>query len=484
MASSPLEMTPDNAVDVSGMSVFTALPSGSDYRAGSIYDPALSAVMPVCVTPLDAGDHLLLFSRRWVEGVPSATTPGHYTSYTINNAPGWMVVDPAGARRPVDGSYDIPMTTPHDAATMVSAVGLPPYSTYILNTVSHNGITTAVVQQVFWNPAIKTLSILAEEAVPNAYLGAPPVSLVYNLPGIDNLILTPDVVAKIFAGTITSWNHSSIASINTGITLPSLPITVIHVDDACATTEVFQSWLATNSNWPHGSGATYGGVGTGATGTYGAVEAVEATAGSITYAEKPLAAQILAPSARFGVTPVLFDRGLWLFGQHLAVFGATDDGRVCLARKEWGRVGVPFSPWEYYTGTGWSTDITEVRQCVTTTGGLTTVGPISAATFSQNRVRMVTTTASGTSRYGQVHSLTNALEWKVAGTPILIGSTADGSYQGGTLYLQSQLRVVESIIDTPDSVTAIPYLHTRKVFGTGSSALRNYWAAWQVSRLY
>ena len=482
MASSPLDATPSNSIDVPGISITTAMPSASDLRAGSLYDYALSGFSPVYVTPMDEGQYLLLFNRRWQSGVPSTSTPGYYTSYSINDTPGWMLVNSSGTRSPVKDSYDIPMSTPYDTRFMTAACSRPLHFTYVLNTVTYNGITTAVLQNIFYNPPVKTIGTLAEETIPDGQLGGPPVGFVYNLPGIDNLILNADVTAKIFAGVITTWNHSAIAALNGGITLPSTAIKPIYCTGN-PTTQTFQTWLTTTT-WRRGSGTAYAGVGTSVSSLHEATLTVDSTEGAITYAEKPLATQCSSPVARFGSFPVRFDRGLFLLGSYLMVMGATDTGRVGMARKNWGRIGVTSTDWEYYTGTGWSTDPSEIQQATTTTGALTTVGPISAFSFEQNRIRMATVIANGTNRYAQTYSLTNRLDWKVAGSPIFLGSTADGSYQSGNIQFQPQLRVVDSLINTPDASTAIPYCFSKKVFLSGASALKVTWGAWQISRLY
>lgn len=481
MVSSPLDLTPSTSVDVAGISIATAMPSLTDNRAGSVYDPTVSACAPVFVTPV-GNSHLVTFARRWMGGDASSGHPGYFTSYQISTTPGWMLIDSSGVRKPVNKSYDIPMSTPHSLVTLMAGCARPPYNVYLLNSVVDGDSTKAVLQYVFYNPGIDTFGMDSEEVIPDAYLGGPPVSLVYNIPGIDNLILSADVVAKIFAGIITTWDHSAIAAINGGISLPSLPITPVYRSDSSATTGSFQTWLTNNTTWTRGSGNAYAGVGTAVTGPAAAVAAVS-TVGAITYAEKPLAAQSNFPSARFGTLTVTFDKGVFLLNRHLIVFGSTPAGRVCMARKEWGRIGIASTPWEYYTGTGWSSDPSEVQQVTTTTGLLTTVGPISAFSLGNGRVRISAVNAVGSLRYAQVYSLTPDFQWK-PGSQLQIGSADDGSYQGGTLQFQSQLRVVEDLIDTPNNVTAVPYCFTKKVFGAGTSGLRVTWGAWQISRLY
>lgn len=58
-----------------------------------------------------------------------------------------------------------------------------------------------------------------------------PIAIVYNLSGVDKLILTPATVADIFAGKITKWNDPAITAENPGTTLPAESITPVHRSD-------------------------------------------------------------------------------------------------------------------------------------------------------------------------------------------------------------------------------------------------------------
>ena len=46
------------------------------------------------------------------------------------------------------------------------------------------------------------------------------IAIAYNVEGVDQLTLTPAVIAGIFGNTITKWNDPKIAAANTGVTLP------------------------------------------------------------------------------------------------------------------------------------------------------------------------------------------------------------------------------------------------------------------------
>src|SRR5262252_1658406 len=90
----------------------------------------------------------------------------------------------------------------------------------------------------------------------------------YNVPGItDELKFTPEVLANIFLGKITSWNDGAIAKVNPGVSLPNQPILVVHRSDGSGTTFIFTDYLSkvsrewettvgrgTSVKWPVGNG--------------------------------------------------------------------------------------------------------------------------------------------------------------------------------------------------------------------------------------
>jgi phosphate transport system substrate-binding protein len=86
---------------------------------------------------------------------------------------------------------------------------------------------------------------------------AAPITVSYNLSGVDKLQLSPDTVAKIFQTDIKTWNDPAIAADNPGVTLPATPITVAHRSDGSGTTSNFTKYLdAASDAWTLGSGDT------------------------------------------------------------------------------------------------------------------------------------------------------------------------------------------------------------------------------------
>jgi phosphate transport system substrate-binding protein len=115
-----------------------------------------------------------------------------------------------------------------------------------------------------------------------------PIAITYNLKGASSLNLDGVTAAKIFNGTITTWDDPAIKALNSGAGLPSTPIHVIFRSDKSGTTANFQKYLDGSSNgaWARGGGETFnGGVGDGAAGNNGTSALLQSTDGSITYNE-------------------------------------------------------------------------------------------------------------------------------------------------------------------------------------------------------
>jgi ABC-type phosphate transport system substrate-binding protein len=87
---------------------------------------------------------------------------------------------------------------------------------------------------------------------------AAPITVSFNVSGLDSLKLSPSTLAQIFSGKITKWNDAAIATDNPGVTLPNTAITVVHRADASGTTSNFTKFLtsAAGSDWTLGSGDT------------------------------------------------------------------------------------------------------------------------------------------------------------------------------------------------------------------------------------
>jgi len=114
-----------------------------------------------------------------------------------------------------------------------------------------------------------------------------PITVSFNVPGVDSLNLTPDTIAKIFQRDITNWNDPAIAADNAGVKLPDLDITVAHRSDGSGTTQNFTEWLvvASPSVWKLKSGSTveWPADTQAGNGNQGVAQIVQSTSGAIGY---------------------------------------------------------------------------------------------------------------------------------------------------------------------------------------------------------
>jgi phosphate transport system substrate-binding protein len=122
----------------------------------------------------------------------------------------------------------------------------------------------------------------------NLPMVAGPISIAYNLSGVDKLILTPEVTAKIFLGQIKTWDDAAIAAVNPGVTLPKTAISVFFRSDESGTTENLQKYLVGSAPdaWKAEPSKVWPGkVGEGKSKSDGVSEGVKSTDGGITYVE-------------------------------------------------------------------------------------------------------------------------------------------------------------------------------------------------------
>ncbi|GAA1859648.1 phosphate ABC transporter substrate-binding protein PstS [Myceligenerans crystallogenes] len=115
-----------------------------------------------------------------------------------------------------------------------------------------------------------------------------PISVAFNLEGIETLNLRADVIARIFGGAITTWNAPEIAADNPDVKLPDLPIVPVHRLDDSGTTENFTDYLSkvASADWPHEPDGVWPLEGGRAEdGTSGVTDFVKANVGAVTYAD-------------------------------------------------------------------------------------------------------------------------------------------------------------------------------------------------------
>ncbi|MEM0202340.1 MAG: phosphate ABC transporter substrate-binding protein PstS [Archaeoglobaceae archaeon] len=70
------------------------------------------------------------------------------------------------------------------------------------------------------------------------------IAVVYNVPGVEELRLDGETLAKIFMGDIEFWDDDAIKALNPDARLPHEKIIVIHRSDSSGTTEIFTTYLS------------------------------------------------------------------------------------------------------------------------------------------------------------------------------------------------------------------------------------------------
>ena len=170
-----------------------------------------------------------------------------------------------------------------------------------LQGLTHIGRTDPPVKEDTWNKFLNTgdQPLQFPEIV-----GA--VVVAYNLPGIDELKLSREVLVDIFIGDIEYWDDEAIKQLNPDADLPHEKIKVIHRSDSSGTTAIFTTYLSLISEkWANevGAGKTVDwpvdkmGRGLAGKGNPGVVAILKQTKGSICYTELSFAIEENLPVA-------------------------------------------------------------------------------------------------------------------------------------------------------------------------------------------
>jgi len=175
-------------------------------------------------------------------------------------------------------------------------------------------------------------------------LGA--VVITYNLPGIEDLKLTGEILADIYLGKIKKWNDERIQEVNPDLELPEKSIVVVHRSDGSGTTMIFTDYLSKISeewkkkvgkgkaiNWP---------IGLGAKGNPGVSGLVKQIKGSIGYVELAYVVQNKMPYASIKNKSGAFIKPTLEAISNSALMELPEDMRVSLTDTESPR-GYPLS---------------------------------------------------------------------------------------------------------------------------------------------
>ena len=117
-----------------------------------------------------------------------------------------------------------------------------------------------------------------------------PIAIAYKLKGVNKLVLTGEVIAKMFLGKITAWNDPAIAALNPGAALPATKISVFYRSDSSGTTQNFERYLAATApdvfkTAPDKDSSKAGFAGQGKAKSQGVADAISSTEGGVGYDE-------------------------------------------------------------------------------------------------------------------------------------------------------------------------------------------------------
>lgn len=156
---------------------------------------------------------------------------------------------------------------------------------------SSAGVARAIEQSVDFgvSDVPMTASALRLSGLRQVPLAGAAVAVVVNLPelGTRTIKLNGDILADIYQGYITNWNHSQIASFNPGTPMPNRAIVPIWRADGSGQSHVFSTYLSRgNPKWRRVVGTTSTlnlTAGRSAKGGAAVLEAVKATPGAVGY---------------------------------------------------------------------------------------------------------------------------------------------------------------------------------------------------------
>jgi phosphate transport system substrate-binding protein len=78
---------------------------------------------------------------------------------------------------------------------------------------------------------------------------------IFNVPGVDDVKFSPDVLADIYLGKIANWNDGRIAKDNPGAKLPDQKIIVVHRAEGSGTSFIWTDYLSkVSKDWANGPG--------------------------------------------------------------------------------------------------------------------------------------------------------------------------------------------------------------------------------------
>jgi len=112
---------------------------------------------------------------------------------------------------------------------------------------------------------------------------------IFNVPGVNDIKFSGEVLADIFLGKISNWNDGRIGKDNPGVKLPDQKIIVVHRSDGSGTSFIWTDYLSkVSKDWASGPGkgsSPSWPVGVGGKGNEGVAGLVRQLPGAVGYVE-------------------------------------------------------------------------------------------------------------------------------------------------------------------------------------------------------
>ncbi|MGD0941624.1 MAG: phosphate ABC transporter substrate-binding protein PstS [Terracidiphilus sp.] len=112
---------------------------------------------------------------------------------------------------------------------------------------------------------------------------------IFNVPGVNDVKFSGEVLADIFLGKIQNWNDGRIAKDNPGVKLPDQKIIIVHRSDGSGTSYIWTDYLSkVSKEWANGPGkgsSPSWPVGVGGKGNEGVAGLVRQLPGAVGYVE-------------------------------------------------------------------------------------------------------------------------------------------------------------------------------------------------------
>ena len=165
-------------------------------------------------------------------------------------------------------SGDLPISVPEAFTGAMTSVGAALGSVCPEQTVTEVAATEAApVALLDRTPTAEDISTFAATCPTGSTLTVPafsyPVTLAYNVPGLEGVVMTPDVVAGILTGAITTWEDPAITEANPDFDFTGLaPLTLMGVDSPQGSVAAMTAWLAKTAPqaWTKGEVTTLDGA--------------------------------------------------------------------------------------------------------------------------------------------------------------------------------------------------------------------------------